>query len=187
MGQFPAYSVPAVNGASVQLGGAPSTQVQPNDQRFCTYTDAKVILKAFTDAGVPDASILDASQATINGQHFTNVNPNSVARPYYITSSQIQGPVGPLLWMMYGANGINGGGRGNPGTWTGLLTGNPRWSPTAVPTVVTLPNSAPSSGDAASFAATQGVGQGGLTTVQDTRLSNIERLVIKMAASINIQ
>lgn len=184
MSAYPAYSVVPVNGASLQLGVAPPTPVQPNDQRWCTLADANVILKVFTDLGVADAQILDASVATINGEHFINVDPASPARPYYLTSSKVTGPVGPALWIQYGPNNTNGGGRGNPGNWIGVLTGNPQWVPISTG-IASTPVAQPvdSSGDANAFAGAQGVT---FANAMATSIANTERLVIALAAKQNI-
>ena len=184
---YPIYSVPPVPGASVSLGGAPSTPVQPDDQRFCTLDDAKVILKVFTDLGVADAQLIDASVGTVGGVHFSGVPASSPARPWYLFSSVVTGPVGPALWIQYGPNSINGGGRGNPGSWTGVLTGNPQYVPTPVSTMPATPMTVDSSKDPAALAAALGVPVVTFGTTQDARLTNIERLVIAMAGTIGIK
>ncbi len=183
---YPKYTVPSVGGVTLSLGAAPAQPVQPDDQRFCTLEDAKTILKVFTDLGVADATLVDASMGTVNGEHFNNVDPTSLARPWYLFSSMVIGPVGPALWVQYGPNNVNGGGRGNPGKWTGVLSGNPQYVPD--PIQGTTPVQTPSNpADAASFASAQGVNQGTLSTTQDARLNNIERLVIAMAGTIGIK
>ena len=169
---YPNYTVPSIGGTTFSSGAAPAQPVQPDDQRFCTHEDAKAMLKVFVDAGVPDAALVDASIGTINGEHFNNVPANAPARPWYITSSKISGPVGPALWLQYGPNGANGGGRGNPGKWTGLLTGQPRYVPE--PTQGTMPSAMPSATPMHSDQMAASV-------------ANTERLVKLMAASIKIQ
>jgi|SRR5665213_386181 len=182
------YTVVPVNGATMQLGVAPPSPVQPDDQRFCTLADAQVILKVFLDAGVADARLLDASTATINGEHFFGVDPNSPARPYYITSSTVTGPVGPALWIQYGPNNVNGGGRGNPGAWVGVLTGNPRWVPTSAPTQISTPSTPiNSSGDAAALANALGAPGAVFTQADRDAINNTERLVIEIANAINLK
>lgn len=179
---YPKYTVPPIGGTTLSMGAAPASPVQPDDQRFCTYEDAKIILKVFTDAGVPDASLVDASMATINGEHFNNVPANAPARPWYITSAQVTGPVGPALWLQLGPNSINGGGRGNPGKWTGILTGNPRYIPDPIQgTMPVATPSVPNTNDASAFYSAQG----GNNMAAD--LAEVKRLVTLMAASINIK
>lgn len=184
---YPTYSVSQVSGASIQLGSSPASPIQPSDKRWCTLEDAKVILKVFTDLGIADAQLLDASVATINGEHFINVPADSIARPWYLTSSKISGPVGPALWIMYGPNGVNGGGRGNPGSWTGVLTGNPQWVPTAIAPSSTPVTAIDSSKDAAAFASVMGVPATAFSQADRDAINNANRLVIAIAKAINIK
>ena len=187
---YPQYTVVPVPGASVSLGGAPSTPVQPNDQRFCTLADAQVILKVFTDLGVADAQLIDASVGTVGGIHFSGVPASSPARPWYLFSSTVTGPVGPSLWVQYGPNAINGGGRGNPGSWVGVLTGNPQWVPTVVSTMPSSPATSQGitvNNDPAAFAAAENIPSVVFSQVDRDAINNTERLTIAMAATINIK
>jgi hypothetical protein len=177
---YPKYTVPSVGGVTLSLGAAPAQPVQPDDQRFCTLEDAKTILKVFTDLGVADATLVDASMGTVNGEHFNNVDPTSLARPWYLFSSKVVGPVGPALWLQYGPNTTNGGGRGNPGAWEGVLSGNPRYVPAPIPSVTPMPT-ASNPADAGAFANVQGVNN------LQSDVTEIKRLVIAMAATIGIK
>lgn len=154
---FPKYEVTGPSGATIQLGSAPATPIQPDDKRWCTLEDAKAILKVFNDLGVTDAMLLDASVATVAGEHWNNVPAASTVRPWYLFSSRVSGPVGPALWEQYGPNPINGGGRGNPGAWEGVLTGNPHYVPVPVPGLVNTPPPIDSSKDPAAFNSAENV------------------------------
>ena len=174
---FPAYTVIPVSGASVQLGASTPTPVQPDDQRWCTQADAQLILNLFLSLGVSDAKLVDASATPVNGVLFTGVSANSPARPWYLVSSAVTGPVGPALWIQLGPNNINGGGRGNPGSWTGVLTGNPRYVPEPLPPVLIPAPVIDSSGDPGAFGTAQGVPAVVFTQADRDAINNINRLM----------
>ncbi len=174
---YPQYEIPPATGVTWSTDGGRTFQQFPDNYR-CTQEDAELIVKA-TGGVLSNAAITAPPNIIIKG-----VSPGDTFQPWYVTGPLATGFIGPAVQIMWAYNGVNGGGKGNPGTWSGIGTGNVKYNPTAPP-VAPAPPPVDSSGDPAAWATSQNAGQG--FTIQDrSELLDIRRLVVALAKLQNI-
>ena len=178
MSQYQPYTIPSVAGILFASGANTPQPLQNGDARLCSQADAEVMMAAFAAAGSPGTLVNAATDPTL-GFVYEGLDPTSPYQPWYIKGIAFPGLLGYAVAIMWGANTVNGGGIGNPGSWTGLGTGNVRYLPQA-PAPAPPPPAAGSNNDAASWAATQGAGQG-FNATDELTLNDIRRLVVALA------
>ena len=173
---YPEYVIPPATGIMRSVGGFPAQQLPDNFQ--CTEADAKLI-QSFTGGVLTNAALVPPS-----GEKITGVDSKSAFQPWYVTGPNATGYVGPAVQEMWKWNPINGGGVGNPGSWSGIGTGNVKYNPSAPPAAA-VPPPVSSSGDPGTWANTAGANQG-FTAEDRAELQDLRRLVVALAKLQNI-
>ena len=167
MSQYPAYVVPSTAGMTFASGPSSPQQQLPAGY-LCSEADAQRIQH------VTGGTLVNAATEPSLGMTFAGVEPSNPNQPYYVKDIPAAGFVGPAVAIMWGLNPVNGGGVGNPGSWTGVGS-NPRWVPTPPPPPPLVPP-ASTAGDPAALAAAMGVVDASDTA---TRIKHIEAILVR--------
>lgn len=161
------YTAPSVAGITFATGQG--TQQELPAGSLCTEADALFI------QGIFGGTLVNAADYPALEMTFEHLDPASADQPWYLIGIVGPGFVGPRIVQMNGTS--------TKGTWSGIGTGNPAFTPDPPPPPVPQPVSN-SSNDAADFAQMEGVTQPGtstaagaaLTAAEAAELSHIEKM-----------